>query len=158
MYGTADERRTQRLAAIDEPLGMVGSGFPRLRIATQRILVERRHDGDDGALEADVVERLAKPGIVIGSTLEDRDFDAVIAGPLDVSQQWQMSFGDMAGPQEQIETDFHFRSLPPLGISLSLGGLAFDQARHHIGHDAGLGIGESKTQILFLAGAEHAAR
>ena len=107
--GAADDRGPQCSTAVDEPFGMVECRFSRGAIAAQRILVGRRHDGDNRACEADLVQHPAEPRIVLRAAFEDRDLDTVIAGSPDVAEQLLMLWADMTGPQQEIEADLHIR-------------------------------------------------
>ena len=123
LAGKGAERRMQRarqpvgaerIGAVDRPFH-VGDALAARR-GVRRDQVHRRvaHGGDRRALQADAVEHLAEPPVVVRRALEDRDLDAVIAGRLDVLEQVLVLRRDVGRPQEHAEADFHDVS-PPRG-------------------------------------------
>ena len=60
--------------------------------------------------EPSPVEFVAKLGLGVGPSLEDRRFDAVIAAVLQLIQHRPMLPLHMVGPQQQVEANFHLNA------------------------------------------------
>ena len=76
MERTGHDLAFQSRRPLEEALEALDRGLAQVRLRTDRIGL-RRHETDRGAAQAEVIELLAKPLVVIHVAFEDRNLDAV---------------------------------------------------------------------------------
>src|SRR5271156_1225912 len=107
MERAAHDLRAQGCATFEHPFDMLQPARALLRRRPDRVHVDAWNDANTRRLEAETLEMAAKLGVFSGGAFEHRNFDAVIAGALDVFENRPVFGLDVRCPQEQVETDLH---------------------------------------------------
>ena len=94
-------------SAVDQPLEVLeGRGTLGL-VGRNGVLAAAGHDADAGGFDASGGEALSELFVVGDVALEHRDFDAVIAGGLELFDGGPIGVGDVRGPEQEVEAEFH---------------------------------------------------
>ena len=140
MQRSGKRRGAQRSRALHRPFHIVDPSAAGRQIGGDQVHRRIAHRRNGRPFEADAVEQIAKPAVVVRRAGKHRDLDPVISGRLEVCEQPRMLPGHCRRPQEHAETDFHNKALPfgRTSCAAVIGKLQGSFANAHTAHRAGL--------------------